>query len=43
MTITLHRSEITALVIEATSTARVPEVLRDALFACAEPDLDVFH
>lgn len=42
MTITLHRSEITAPA-EQSSTARVLEVLRDALFACAEPDLDVFH
>jgi hypothetical protein len=44
MTITLHRSEIAAApVVEGASTALVLEVLRDALFACAEPDLDMFH
>lgn len=44
MTITLHRSEIaSAPVVEGASTALVLEVLRDALFACAEPDLDMFH
>ena len=43
MTITVHRSEIAAPVVEGISTALVLEVLRDALFACAGPDLDVFH
>ena len=44
MTITLHRSEIAAApVVEGASTALMLEVLRDALFACAEPDLDMFH
>lgn len=44
MTITFHRSEIAAApVVEGASTALVLEVLRDALFACAEPDLDMFH
>ena len=43
MTITLHRIEIAAPVVDSTSTGRVLEVLRDALLACAEPDLDVFH
>ncbi len=44
MTITLHRSDIaSAPVIDGASTALVLEVLRDALVACAEPDLDVFH
>lgn len=43
MTITLHRSEITAPVVEGSSVALVLEVLRDALSACAEPDPDLFH